>query len=39
MVVISPCSIPNASWITFANGARQFVVQEAIEMIVCAAGS
>merc|ERR1719407_426391 len=33
-VVISPSVIPNSSWITFASGARQFVVQEAFETTV-----
>jgi len=32
-VVISPRSIPTASWITFATGARQLVVHEALEMM------
>src|ERR1041385_1154376 len=31
--------IPNFSWTTFATGARQFVVHEAFEMILCAFGS
>merc|ERR1719262_1370036 len=33
-VVISPSVIPNSSWITFASGARQLVVQEAFETTV-----
>ena len=33
-MVISPRSIPNLSWSTFATGARQLVVQEAFEMVV-----
>src|ERR671914_379141 len=33
IVVMNPCSIPNASFSTFASGATQFVVQEALEMI------
>jgi hypothetical protein len=35
IVVIRPFSIPNASSRTFASGARQFVVQDALEMMVC----
>ena len=31
-VVISPSSMPNLSWTTLAIGARQFVVQEALEI-------
>ena len=31
--------MPNVSWRTFAIGARQLVVQDALEMIVCLAGS
>src|SRR5690606_18297713 len=30
-VVIRPSSIPQFSWITFANGARQLVVQDALD--------
>ena len=30
-----PLTMPNFSFSTFANGARQFVVQDALEMIVC----
>src|SRR5690606_34487023 len=33
-VVISPSSMPNSSCSTLANGAKQLVVQEALEMIV-----
>ncbi len=39
IVVIRPRSMPNVSWSTFAIGARQLVVQEALEMMVCFAGS
>merc|ERR550537_223866 len=35
-VVIKPSTIVNFSWTTFANGARQFVVQEALETTVSA---
>ena len=35
IVVINPRSMPNASCSTLASGARQFVVHEAFEMIVC----
>ena len=35
IVVIRPCSMPTASWTTFANGARQFVVHDAFEMTSC----
>ena len=35
IVVMKPCSIPNASCSTFAIGATQFVVQEAFEMMWC----
>src|SRR5690242_5220541 len=38
-VVIRPSSRPNASLMTFAMGARQFVVQLALETIRCLAGS
>ena len=34
-MVIRPFSIPNRSSSTFASGARQFVVQDALEMTVC----
>src|SRR5258706_15193062 len=34
-----PTSMPNVSCSTFATGARQLVVQEAFETILCAAGS
>jgi len=30
-VVMKPCSIPTASFITLARGARQLLVQEALE--------
>src|SRR3954447_119745 len=39
IVVIRPRSMVNASWMALAIGARQFVVHEALEMIVCAWGS
>src|SRR5918993_206155 len=39
MVVICAVLIWKFSWITLATGARQFVVQEAFEMMWCAAGS
>src|SRR6185312_11671661 len=39
IVVMRPRSIPNVSLSTFAMGARQFVVQDAFEMIACCAGS
>ena len=39
MVFIKPFSIPKVSLITLAAGARQFVVQEALEMMLCLAGS
>ena len=39
IVVIEPCRMPSPSWITFATGARQFVVQLAAVTIRCAAGS
>src|SRR6266567_1365507 len=39
MVVMVPLTILNSSLTTFAIGARQFVVQEALEMILCLAGS
>ena len=31
MVTMRPCSMPKLSWITLASGARQFVVQEALD--------
>src|SRR3954469_23138438 len=34
MVVMKPCSMPNASCSTFATGARQFVVHDALEITV-----
>src|SRR3954464_607730 len=34
-----PISMPNFACSTFATGARQLVVHEAFEMILCAAGS
>jgi hypothetical protein len=39
IVVMKPCSIPNASSSTFAIGATQFVVHEAFEITLCWAGS
>ena len=36
---INPFSMPKVSLMTFAAGARQFVVQEAFEMMLCLAGS
>ncbi len=33
IVVMKPCSIVNPSCSTFASGATQFVVQEALEMM------
>ena len=38
-VVMKPCAIPNVSSSTLTSGARQFVVQEAFEMMWCVAGS
>ena len=38
-VVIKPLTIPNFSSITLATGAKQFVVQDAIEITLCFAGS
>src|SRR5882672_3297976 len=38
MVVICASRIPNDSWITLATGARQFVVQEAFEIMWWLAG-
>src|SRR3954454_23421425 len=38
-VVIRPLTIVNSSFRAFAIGARQLVVQEALEMTVCASGS
>ena len=35
IVVINPSAMPNFSCTTFARGARQFVVQLALETIVC----
>jgi glyceraldehyde 3-phosphate dehydrogenase len=35
IVVMNPDSIPHASFSTFASGATQFVVQDALEMIRC----
>ena len=32
IVVMKPSSMPNASWSTFASGAAQFVVHEALEI-------
>ena len=31
-VVIKPSAIPNLSWMTFARGAKQLVVQDALEI-------
>ena len=39
MVVIQPFLMPNDSCSTLANGARQFVVQDAFEMMLCVLGS
>jgi hypothetical protein len=39
IVVMNPRSTPNASFRTFASGPRQFVVQDALEMMWCASGS
>src|SRR6201995_1343497 len=39
MVFISPLMMPNSSSSTFANGARQLVVQDALEMTLWALGS
>ena len=39
MVVIRPRSMVNVSLRTLAIGARQFVVQDALEMMWCVAGS
>ena len=39
MVVMKPCSIPNASCSTFAIGATQFVVHDAFETMWCDDGS
>ena len=39
IVVMRPSSRPNSSLITFATGARQFVVHDAPEMTVSLAGS
>ncbi len=36
-VVINPSVMPNVSWITLARGARQLVVQEALDTISCPA--
>src|SRR5438552_18839563 len=38
MVVMVPLWMPKVSWRTLATGARQLVVQEALEMTWCAAG-
>src|SRR5207302_6401348 len=38
MVVMVPLLMPKASWRTLATGARQLVVQEALEMTWCEAG-
>ncbi len=39
IVVIRPSAIPNRSCTTFASGARQFVVHDALDTTVCLAGS
>src|SRR6058998_1124321 len=39
MVVIWPLTIPKLSFTTLARGARQFVVQEALDTMLCLAGS
>ena len=39
MVVIRPLTMPNSSSIALAIGARQFVVHEALEMMLSVAGS
>src|SRR4051812_36314572 len=39
IVVIRPSARPNLSLITFATGARQLVVQEALETTLCFAAS
>src|ERR1700689_4053749 len=39
MVVIVPAVMPKVSCKTLATGARQLVVQEALEMTLCLAGS
>ena len=38
-VVMRPSLMPNASWTTLARGARQLVVQEALETTCMEAGS
>ena len=38
-MVITPLMMPNWSWITLATGARQLVVQEALDRMWCLAGS
>ncbi len=38
-MVIQPFLIPKCSCRTFASGARQFVVHDALEMILCLEGS
>ncbi len=38
IVVIRPFSIPSVSLRTLVSGAMQFVVQEALEIILCSAG-
>ena len=38
-MVIMPRRMPNLSSTTLATGARQLVVQEALEMMWCSAGS
>ena len=39
IVVMKPCSIVYSSWRTFASGATQFVVHDALEMMWCSSGS
>ena len=38
-MVIRPLSMPNESLMTLAIGARQFVVHDALLMMMCVAGS
>src|ERR1017187_1736183 len=39
MVVIDPLRMPKFSWTTFTTGPRQLVVQDALETMLCLAGS
>ena len=39
IVVMRPLTIPNSSSRTLPSGARQFVVQDALLMMLCVAGS